>query len=253
MRLPTPLVPASCAALAIVFSLAGCGDDDPAATASFAEPTDGATVHGTIQLAMTADGITIEEAGEARDGAGHFHVLADQDCLDEGASIGKDADTVHFGGGQTEGTITLGPGDHDLCLQVGDGVHTALDVTDSVSVTVAIIDRDGWCAVMDQLDQLIEATEISEDDFAAQQIGWENVDRLAAQLLEGIDQVDADAAAEVTDGITGASRLARAVTQADNADDARSAIDAVFESLIEDGKIPGQTWIEDTCGIDLEN
>lgn len=58
----------------------GCGDDEPAATARFESPTDGARVAGALEVAMAADGVDIEPAGEVRAGAGHFHVIADDGC-----------------------------------------------------------------------------------------------------------------------------------------------------------------------------
>lgn len=233
--------------------LAGCGDDEPAASVSLTSHADGDTVAGSVELVMAADGFTIEEAGEVNDGAGHFHVIADAGCLDAGAAIGKDADHVHFGGGQSEGVVYLGPGEHELCLQVGDGVHSALDLTDTVSVAVAITDLDEWCSVMDELDQLIESLDVDEDEFAAQQVGWENSGRLAAQLLEGIDHVDAAAAEDVAAALGIASDMAAAVTEASDADTALAAVNAVFEAVVDLDEIPGQTWIEDTCGIDLED
>lgn len=241
---------------AVGLLLAACGDDDDSAdggaTVTFTSPADGHTIAGSVHLVMAADGITIEEASEVNEGAGHFHVLADAGCLDEGMTIGKDADTVHLGGGQSEGMIYLGPGDHDLCLQVGDGAHSALAATDSISVTVTVTDQDEWCAVMDELDQLIESLDVSEEDFAAQQIGWENAGRLTAQLADGIGHVDADARADVTAAMDLASDMASAVTDASDADIAQTAIDAVFEEAADLDEIPGQSWIEDTCGIDLE-
>lgn len=89
--------------------LASCGSDNTP-TASFKLPTDGATIAGGVRVEMTADGIAIEEAGEAGDGAGHFQLIADQACTPTGQSIGMDADHVHFGKAQTEGVIFLEPG-----------------------------------------------------------------------------------------------------------------------------------------------
>lgn len=48
----------------------------------------------------------------------------------------RDTDYVHFGRGQSDGTVYLEAGTHELCLQVGDGTHVALDVTDTVTVEV---------------------------------------------------------------------------------------------------------------------
>ena len=119
-------------------TVAATPDDEPEATVAFVSPVEGASIAGSVPLAMTADGITIEEAGEVHSGAGHFHVIADAGCLADGTSIIRDADHVHFGGGQHEGVIYLEPGTHELCLQVGDGIHTALDITDQVTIDVGI-------------------------------------------------------------------------------------------------------------------
>ena len=127
MSVSRPVLCLAVAALAV----ASCGsDDEPIATATFTSPEANAQVAGSVELEMAAEGITIEEAGEARDGAGHFHVIADAGCVSTGEGIAKDADHVHFGKGQTTGLIYLEPGSHDLCLQVGDGTHQALDITD---------------------------------------------------------------------------------------------------------------------------
>ena len=250
MNRPTYLVLATCALILV----AGCGDDDDTdASVAFVSPADGGTVAGSVELVMAADGVTIEEAGEVSDGTGHFHVIADAGCLAAGAPIDKDADHVHFGGGQSEGVVYLGPGEHELCLQVGDGAHTALALTDTVSVTVAISDRDEWCEVMGELDELIESLDVGEDEFAAQQVGWENSGRLAAQLAAGIEHVDAAAAENVAVALGLAGVMADAVTEASDADSAMAAVDAVFEAAADLDEIPGQTWIEDTCDIDLED
>ena len=249
MPRPTYTLLAACAFLL----LAGCGDDAPDGSVSLMSPSDGDSVAGSVELVMAADGVTTEEAGEVNDGAGHFHVIADQGCLDAATPIGNDADHVHFGGGQSDGVIYLGPGDHELCLQVGDGVHAALDLTDTASVTVAISDQDEWCAVMDELDRLIGSLDVDDDQFAAQQIGWENSGRLAAQLAAGIDHVDAAAAEDVAVALGLASDMAAAVTEASDAETAMAAVNAVFDAAGDLDEIPGQMWIEDTCGIDLED
>jgi hypothetical protein len=137
--------------LALALVAAGCGDDDdvPAqsgdveageeageASASFTAPTTGDTVAQRFTVAMEATGVEIEPAGEVRDGAGHFHVMVDTGCLDPGETIPSDDQHVHFGKGQLEGQLFLEPGEHELCLQVGDGAHTALPISDELSVTV---------------------------------------------------------------------------------------------------------------------
>ena len=245
--------------------LAGCGDDDDGPTVAFTEPTDGATVHGVVPLAMTSDGIAIEAAGEVRDGAGHFHVIADAGCVDTGEAIGKDADHLHFGNGQSEGVIYLGPGSHQLCLQVGDGVHSALDVTDSISLTVDIADRDEWCAVASEVDELVAVAD-DLDDFAASQASFENLARLIAQLSDGIDHVDDEPEYEIG-GVTASPRehvdasltfmtsVSEAITTASDWDAAFAEIDALYaaDRYGSESELPGGRWIESTCGIDLED
>ena len=49
---------------AALTALAGCGDDSSQdASVAFETPGDGASLAGGVQVAMTADGITIEPAG----------------------------------------------------------------------------------------------------------------------------------------------------------------------------------------------
>lgn len=144
-------------AAALVLVLGACGDDDDDDTAAaggdttedvtdgesddvsveLTSPGDGEEVTSPVTVSMTASGVEIEPAGEARDGAGHFHVMVDVGCVDPGESIPVDTDGYnHFGDGSTETELELEPGEHTLCLQVGDGVHTALDATDEITVTV---------------------------------------------------------------------------------------------------------------------
>lgn len=111
-------------------------DDDDDVTVAIAEPEDGATVNSPFTVRFTAEGVEIEESGEAREGAGHFHLMIDTDCVPEGEVIPEDDDHLHFGDASTETTLELGPGTHELCLQLGDGEHVALDETDVITVTV---------------------------------------------------------------------------------------------------------------------
>jgi hypothetical protein len=57
--------PRSLTAIAICLAvLASCGSDD-GATVTLESPADGATLAGGVPVEMSADGITIEEAGTA--------------------------------------------------------------------------------------------------------------------------------------------------------------------------------------------
>jgi hypothetical protein len=112
------------------------GDNGGELGAAFSTPTDGATVASRFTVDMTASGLEIAPAGEAIEGEGHFHVIVDDGCVDVGTVVPNDATHLHFGKAQTSAQLFLEAGDHELCLQVADGLHTALDASESIAVTV---------------------------------------------------------------------------------------------------------------------
>lgn len=234
--------------VAIALALAACGDDDPAAvTVSFEQPTEGAAVAGGVPLSMAADGLRIEEAGEVHEGAGHFHVIADDGCVKPGEAVPRDADHVHFGKGQSEGTMYLAPGTHELCLQAADGAHLALDATDTVTVEVGITDRDEWCAVSGSLDQLFSSAEDAGDDFPAVQVTYENIRRVLAQLGDALDEVDAELRPDIADHMDDASTIATAFIEADGQDAAEAAIAAAFGPEGIQYETPGRAAVGTMC------
>jgi hypothetical protein len=258
--------PASRRAIALLapvaLLLAACGDDTPtpkaapvddAPTVSFVQPADGDHIAGGVHVAMEADGLTIEPAGEVHEGAGHFHVIADDGCVDPGAAVAKDADHVHFGKGQTEGTIYLAPGDHELCLQPGDGIHVALEPTDTIAVTVGVTTPEEWCGVIKEVDDLFAAADGSSEEFAVRKVQYEGIRRLLAQLIAAGDQVDADVRAEVTAALEQASDIAGTFADAADADAAQAALLDVYGVA---GAQPSQAaaaWILDTCQVDINS
>lgn len=123
--------------LAGVLALAGCSSDAGAGTVSFGGVADGDTVASPVAVTFEADGFEIVPAAEGGgDGSGHLHVMIDTDCVPVGETIPNDDEHLHFGDGSTSTELELTPGDHTLCLQAGDGEHTAMDVTDEVTITV---------------------------------------------------------------------------------------------------------------------
>lgn len=113
----------------------GVGSD---ASVAFDVPSDGATLSSTsVQWEAVTDGVTIEESGEVTEGAGHYHIMVDTEAVEPGETIPADDAHIHYGTGQTDGVLDLEPGDHTLRLQVGDGEHTAMALTDAIDVTVA--------------------------------------------------------------------------------------------------------------------
>jgi hypothetical protein len=132
--------------LVALLTIAACGSDkveskSSASTSgpriSFTAPTNGATAKSPVAVTMTASNFTIEPAGDVHTGAGHFHVMVDVGCVAAGTPIPKDDSHVHLGKAQLSTELVLSPGPHKLCLQLGDGAHTALGITDEISITVS--------------------------------------------------------------------------------------------------------------------
>jgi hypothetical protein len=83
----------------------------------------GATVASPLTIEFGTESISIAPAGTYDDATGHHHLLIDVTLADMSLPVPKDENHVHFGKGQTEATIELGPGEHTLQLILGDGNH----------------------------------------------------------------------------------------------------------------------------------
>jgi hypothetical protein len=119
--------------------LAACQPAAKEPSVTFVSPADGATVSSPVTVKLAAENFTIEPAGDVHTGAGHLHIMVDAECLAAGEIIPKDDTHLHYGQGQLEATLDLAPGAHTLCLQAGDGAHTALPeagLTHTIRITV---------------------------------------------------------------------------------------------------------------------
>jgi hypothetical protein len=109
------------------------------AEVSFVEPKNGAAVASPVKVKMAASRFVVEPAGEVKAGAGHLHIMVDAPCLIAGEVVPKDDAHLHYGKGQLEAELELGPGKHTLCLQAADGAHIALagdGMTDVIEIEV---------------------------------------------------------------------------------------------------------------------
>jgi Domain of unknown function (DUF4399) len=97
----------------------------PGATVYFINLKDKATVTSPFKVQFGLTGMGIAPAGVEKDKTGHHHLLIDTKLSDEEAkaALPMDAQHMHFGGGQTETTLTLPPGEHTLQLVLGDWSH----------------------------------------------------------------------------------------------------------------------------------
>ena len=120
------------AALAVATPvLAGETPAPEGATVYFANIEDGAVVSSPVTVVFGLSGMGVAPAGTEMEMTGHHHVLLDRPPLGEGdfgeeefdLAIPSDENHLHFGGGQTEISIALVPGEHTLQLVLGDHNH----------------------------------------------------------------------------------------------------------------------------------
>lgn len=100
-------------------------------------PTNGATVASTFVVRFGLNGMGVAPAGTAKAKTGHHHLIIDGKAPDFNKPMGKQV--KHFGGGQTETTVTLPSGKHTLQLIMGDKVHVPHNppvLSKKISITV---------------------------------------------------------------------------------------------------------------------
>ena len=110
-----------------------------AAKAYFITPQNGETITGPVTIRFGLTGIGVAPAGVEKENTGHHHLLIDTDLPKMDEPIPTDDKHRHFGGGQTEATITLPPGQHTLQLLLGDWTHIPHKppvMSDKITITV---------------------------------------------------------------------------------------------------------------------
>jgi hypothetical protein len=111
------------------------------ASVYFINIKDKATVTSPFKVQFGLSGMGVAPAGVEKDKTGHHHLLIDTKLSDDEAKapVAMDAQHMHFGGGQTETTLTLPPGQHTLQLVLGDWSHipfSPLVASPVITVTV---------------------------------------------------------------------------------------------------------------------
>lgn len=108
------------------------------ARAYIISPENGAVVEQTFTVRFGLSGMGVAPAGTDKAHTGHHHLLVDAKALPAmDKPMGKEV--KHFGGGQTETTLTLEPGEHTLQLILGDKMHIPHNppvVSEKVTITV---------------------------------------------------------------------------------------------------------------------
>ena len=118
------IVVALIAILAAAPALAAERTQAPAdASLYFISPADGEIVRSPVTVRFGAQNIGVAPAGVDADGTGHHHLIVDGELPALDTPIPSNDTYRHFGGGQTETTIELEPGEHTLQLLMGDHRH----------------------------------------------------------------------------------------------------------------------------------
>jgi hypothetical protein len=106
----------------------------------FITPSDGAVVSSPVTVQFGLSGMGVAPAGVEKADTGHHHLLIDLSELPApGMPLPADDHHKHFGGGQTETTVELAPGEHTLQLLMGDHNHVPHEppvVSDRITITV---------------------------------------------------------------------------------------------------------------------
>ena len=137
-------------AAAITATVALAGGETPSnpdAELYFVNLEDGQTVTSPVRINFGLRGMGVAPAGTEAEMTGHHHLLIDRPPLGEGEDgalelengIPSDENHMHFGGGQTETTIELAPGQHTLQLVLGDAghvPHATPVVSEVITITV---------------------------------------------------------------------------------------------------------------------
>lgn len=91
-------------------------------------PQDGETVGQDVTVRFGLKGMGVAPAGVVKENTGHHHLLIDvKEMPPMDQPISNDDTHKHYGGGQTEATIHLAPGNHSLQLLLGDAAHIPLN------------------------------------------------------------------------------------------------------------------------------
>ncbi|MEZ5596005.1 MAG: DUF4399 domain-containing protein [Pseudomonadales bacterium] len=139
------------AALLLVASLVRAEDAPTLVSASpagaelyFIAPLDGDTVPATFTVRFGLRGMGVAPAGADLPNTGHHHLLIDHEGeISLTTPLPKSDQVQHFGGGQTETTVTLSPGKHRLQLVLGNYLHIPHDppvMSKEITVTVQAAD-----------------------------------------------------------------------------------------------------------------
>lgn len=113
----------------------------------FVNISDGDTLSSPVTVVFGLEGMGVAPAGTEKENTGHHHLLLNRPPLGEGPEgadelaygLPADDNHIHFGGGQTQVTLDLPPGQHTMQLVMGDlnhVPHATPVASDVITITV---------------------------------------------------------------------------------------------------------------------
>ena len=128
-------------------AFAGDTPSSPGAEVYIVNIEDGATVQSPVTVVFGLSGMGVAPAGVEQDGTGHHHMFLNRAPMGEAEGddeiiangIPSDENHLHYGGGQTQATYELEPGEYTMQLVLGDHFHVPHDppvVSDVITITV---------------------------------------------------------------------------------------------------------------------
>jgi Domain of unknown function (DUF4399) len=109
------------------------------ARAYFINLKNGQHLKSPVLVQFGLSGMGVAPAGSQNPNTGHHHLIIDADTPPAGMPIPMDEKHRHFGGGQTEVSVQLTPGNHTLQMVLADGAHIPHNppvTSEKISVTV---------------------------------------------------------------------------------------------------------------------
>ncbi|MEL6349341.1 MAG: DUF4399 domain-containing protein, partial [Myxococcota bacterium] len=91
-----------------------------------------------VKVKMGVEGMTVQPAGELKEGTGHHHIIIDKGGIAEGQAVPADEQHIHYGKGQTETELELTPGKHSLTLQFANGLHQSYGEVMASTITITV-------------------------------------------------------------------------------------------------------------------
>jgi len=124
----------------LIFALLSVSDVYADTELYFISPQDGDKISGEFTVSFGLRGMGVAPAGVDADNTGPHHLLIDVETMPAmDAPLPKTDQVRHFGGGQTETTLSLPPGQHTLQLLLGNYSHIPHDppvMSGKITITV---------------------------------------------------------------------------------------------------------------------